>query len=231
VLWGEPTYTSSLPADFSFWLDLSPTTPQLSAPADSSNAHDHEIPDINTLLPNATDSTTIAQLTANKPCTFNDNELFALLDDTDPAIWMMSPQFDTDNNPDQEMLDFLLTEDSPVPSPSTLTQPPQVILPVTQMIQMPSSSNIQLKILPADQTNLKTIMKAKSKTSAPRTQRAVTNKERCAKHRQKKKIQKQEEAEEHNMVIRRNQELKIHGAYLQSEVTKMKEEMRARGWI
>ena len=182
-------------------------------------------------MPNATDNANITQITANQPCTFNDQELFTLLDATDPAIWLMSAQFNTDTNPDHEMLDFLLIEDSPVPSPTTSAQQPQVILPVTQMIQMPSSSNIQLKILAVDQTSLKTTMKAKSKTPAPRTQRAVTNKERCAKHRQKKKIQKQEEADEHKMLIRRNQELKIHGAYLQSKVTKMKEEMRTRGWI
>ena len=230
-MWEEPSYTSSLPADFSCWLDLSSTTDQLSTPADPCTVHDQEIPDLNTLLPNATDNANITQITANQPCTFNDQELFALLDATDPAIWMMSAQFDTDTNPDHEMLDFLLTEDSQVPSPTTSAQQPQVILPVTQMIQMPSSSNIQLKILAADQTSLKTIMKAKSKSPAPRTQRAVTNKERCAKHRQKKKIQKQEEADQHKMLIRRNQELKFHGAYLQSEVTKIKEEMRARGWI
>jgi len=230
-LWEEPSYTSSLPADFSCWQDLSSTTTQLSTPADPCTVHDHEIPDLNTLLPNATDNAKITQITANQLCTINDQELFALLDDTDPAIWMMPPQFDIDSNPDHVMLDFLLNEDSPVPSPTTPTQPPQVTLPVTQTIQIPSSSGIHLKILPTDQTNLKTVMKAKSKTPAPRTQKAVTNKERCAKHRQKKKMEKQEEEEEHKRLIQRNQELKIHGAYLQSQVTKIREEMRSRGWI
>lgn len=238
VFWEEPTFTSVLPADFSCWQDLSSPTAQLSTPANPSNVPDHEIPDLNTLLPDATDNATITQITPNQICTINEKELFEILDDTDPAIWMMSPQFDTDNKPDQDMLDFLFTEDTPTPSPTTSTQKPQVTLPLTQMIQMPSSSSIQLKIIQTDRTILKTTMKAKSKTPAPRTQRgmasfssAVTNRQRCAKHRQKKKIQKQKEAEEYKELIRRNQELKIHAAYFQSEITKMNEEMRTLGWI
>ena len=143
---------------------------------------------------------------------------------------MISPQLDTDND-----TDLFLSDDAPGPPTTTSPQQPQVVLPCTQLIHMTSSTNIQLEILPKD---LKTDMKAK--TASPRTQRAmvsfsnkssITNKERCAKHRQKKKIQKQEEAKENKRIIQRNQELKIHAAYLLSSVTQMKEEMRAWGWI